>query len=161
LVENINVGIYRSLDPLHGRFIQVNPAMVKIFGYASVDEFMKINVSDLYKDQRERMLFLEEIADKGFVKDKELVLLKKDGTSIWTSITAKAQYDETDNIQWIDGVIEDITERKKLEGQLLQAQKLEAVGQLAGGVAHDFNNILTAIIGYAHFLKMGIKEMTL
>ena len=158
LVENINVGIYRNTGGLQGRFIQVNPAMVKIFGYDSIDEFIKVSVLDIYKNQSDRTLFIEEIAEKGFVKEKELLLQKKDGTSIWVSVTAKVQYDKNGDIQWIDGVIEDITERKKLEGQLLQAQKLEAVGQLAGGVAHDFNNILTAIIGYAHFLKMGIKE---
>ena len=55
-------------------------------------------------------------------------------------------------------VVRDITERKKLEDQLRHAQKMEAVGQLAGGVAHDFNNILNVIMGFGNLIEMNIKE---
>jgi signal transduction histidine kinase len=91
-------------------------------------------------------------------------LQKKDRTPIFCSVTAKVQYSQNGGIKWIDGVMEDITERKqaeeercKLEAQLLQAQKMEAIGQLAGGIAHDFNNLLTAVIGYGNLLKSEIS----
>ena len=158
LVENVNIGVFRNTLGSQGWFIQANPAMLKIFGYDSFEEFRKIFVSDLYQNPEERKLFIEELLKNGFAKDKELRLLKKDGTPIWASVTASLQYDEKGNIKWIDGVLEDITERKHLEDQLRHAQKMEAIGTLAGGIAHDFNNVLTAIIGYGNLLKDKIEK---
>ena len=83
-------------------------------------------------------------------------MLKKDRTPIWISANAKAHYDQSGRADWIDGILEDITEKKRLEMQLRQTQKMEAIGTLAGGIAHDFNNILTAIIGYANLLQMRV-----
>ena len=158
LVENVPIGVYRNTAGPHGRFLQANRAMVKIFGYDSIDEFMKIQVSDLYQDPEERKLFVEEISRNGFVKDRELLLRKRDGTPIWVSVTANVECDDKGNNKWIDGVLEDITLKRRLEEQLRQSQKMEAIGTLAGGIAHDFNNILTAIIGYAGLLKTGVSE---
>lgn len=157
LVDNLDVGVYRNTGP-HGRFIQANPAMVKIFGFDSLEEFMNVSVSDLYQNPDDRRLFVEEVSCNGSIKDRELALKKKDGTPIWTSVSASIKYDEKGEIKWLYGVIEDITERKKLEEQLRQAQKMEAIGTLAGGVAHDFNNILTAIIGYASLVRLRMDE---
>jgi PAS domain S-box-containing protein len=158
LVENVPIGVFRNTADPHGRFLQANRAMVRIFGYDSIDEFMNIQVSDLYQDPEERRLFVEEISLNGSVKDRELLLRKKDGTPIWVSVTANVECDDEGNIRWIDGVLEDITLKRRLEEQLRQSQKMEAIGTLAGGIAHDFNNILTAIIGYAGLLKTGVGQ---
>ncbi len=122
LIENINIGIYRNTGGPHGYFLQANPTMVKMFGYDSNEEFMKIPTYELYQDPEERKRFVEKIQKQGFVKDEKLELRKKDGTCIWGSVTAKVQYDENGGIKWIDGVIEDITERKRAEDALFESE---------------------------------------
>lgn len=154
LVDNLALGVFRNDGLPGGKFLQVNPAMVKMFGYESTVDFLSLSVDDLYQDPEERSLVLEEIATKGFVKDKEVRMRKRDGEQVWVSINSNAKYDNEGRLVWIDGIYEDITNKKQLELQLQQSQKMEAIGTLAGGVAHDFNNILTAIIGYGNLLKI-------
>ena len=115
LVENLNIGVYRNTLGPKGHFLQANPAMVKMFGYGSAQEFLLINVSDLYHDPKKREFFVEEITQKGALRAKELRLKKKDGTFFWCAVTAQVKRDESGNIEWIDGIIEDINERKLLE----------------------------------------------
>jgi signal transduction histidine kinase/ActR/RegA family two-component response regulator len=102
------------------------------------------------QDRKKLQQILEE---KGFVKDYEMELKRRDGKKLTFITAATAVKDESGRVIEYRGSRRDITEHKKLEQQLLQAQKMEAVGQLAGGVAHDFNNILSAIIGYGYLLK--------
>ncbi|RKY32346.1 MAG: hypothetical protein DRP74_02865 [Candidatus Omnitrophota bacterium] len=123
LVENVNIGVYRNTGGDHGYFLKVNPAFVKMFGYNSEKEVFGLRASDLYQDTSERKLFIKELLEKGFVKDKQLRLKKKDGTPIWASCTAKIMYDPRGEIKWIDGVIEDITERKLSEEKLKESQE--------------------------------------
>ncbi len=138
-----------------GKFIDINPAGVELLGYASKEELFQIDITkDLYVHSFDREHFQYILAHQGFVKDYEVLFRSKDGQQLSVLITATAVHDEKGTIIAYRGVIKDITERKRLEQQLLQAQKMEAVGQLAGGIAHDFNNILTAIIGFGTLLKM-------
>lgn len=123
LIENVNVGVYRNTGGPHGKFLHANLAIAKMFGYEDVEEFMQVAVSELYQKPQERKIFMEEVQKNGFVKNKELYLCKKDGSPIIASCTAKAQYDAHGNIRWIDGIIEDITERKKTEQELERAHK--------------------------------------
>ncbi len=118
LVENLNVGIYRNTGGPKGTFLQINPAIVRTFGYESAETFMEQNVSDLYVYPDERQQFVEMIQRQGECKNFELHLRKKNGSPIWCSSSATVQYDQKGDIQWMDGIIEDITERKKAEDVL-------------------------------------------
>jgi len=125
LIENVNFGIYRNTGGPHGRFLQSNPALARMFGYDSVEEFMKVTVSDLYQNPEERKIFIEEAERNGFLKEKEICLKRKDGTQFVGSCTSKVQYDEDGNIKWIDGVVQDITERKQAEEKLEKSSYYE------------------------------------
>jgi PAS domain S-box-containing protein len=154
LVDNVNVGVVRTGGDPHGRFLQANPATLKIFGFDSYEEMRNTEVAAVYQDAEERERFVAELKRSGSVRNLEIAMRKKDGTPIWVSLSSSVQYDETGGIKWLDSVIEEITERKRLQEQLQHAQKMEAIGTLAGGVAHDFNNLLTAIIGYGDLVKL-------
>ena len=123
LTENINVGIYRNSVGPKGKFIEANPAIIKIFGYESKDEFLSTNVSDLYQNSDNRKKFNEKILRFGFVKNEEEQLRKKDGTLFLASISAVAVKDENGEVKYYDGIIEDITKRKKVEEALRESEE--------------------------------------
>ncbi len=77
LVDNLNVGVYRNIGGPQDRFLQANPAIVKMFGYDSLEEFMKISVSDFYQNPEDRTSFVEEMQRNGSVKDKVLAVRKR------------------------------------------------------------------------------------
>lgn len=85
-------------------------------------------------------------------------IIHKNGPIRWVRNTPVPRYDDKGNLIAYDGMIKDITEQKQLESQLLHAQKMEAIGTLAGGISHDFNNMLTTIIGYGSLLRTEIKK---
>lgn len=110
IFNNINVGIYRNTPGPMGRFIEVNAALVKMFGYLNkVDFLRKVRPSDTYANPPERKKFSDLLMRKGFVKRQRLVFRKKDGSIVYGQVTATAVKDNTGKIKWFDGIIEDVT----------------------------------------------------
>ncbi len=153
LFNEAPIGLYRST--FDGKIVSFNSTAAKIFGYDETDEDIdKVSMGDLYANPKLRDEFLDRLNRKGKVFDSEILLRKKNGDKFWGLISAVIQKNKKDNTHYYDGFIYDITETKRLKDQLLQAQKMEAIGTLAGGIAHDFNNILGAIFGYAQLAKI-------
>jgi len=158
LTNNLHIGIYRNTPGSHGKCIEANPAIVEMFGYQSRDEFMAVNVANLYQNTEDRKKFKEEMSKYGSVNNYEVNLKKKNGTPFVGSVSAVAVKDAIGEMKYYDGIIEDVTGKKEVQLQLQQAQKMEAIGTLAGGIAHDFNNILSAIIGYTELSLSDIEK---
>lgn len=121
LVTNVNVGVYRATP--EGRFTQANPAMAKIFGYNTPEEILEKAVIDIYRNPADRKPFLDQLRAKIAIKNAEIAMKKKDGTPIWASLSVVAQYDENGEFTFMDGVLEDITERKQVEEELKKARE--------------------------------------
>ncbi len=143
-------------DPAR-RIIDVNQAGVELFGYTK-EELFSLDLERLYCNREDRELLWQKLYKSGFVGDFEVEMKRKNGEKITVHLSVTAIKDYAGRISGYQGIIHDMTERKKLERQLLQSQKMESVGILAGGVAHDFNNLLTAISGYGQILLERIPE---
>ncbi|MBC8384333.1 MAG: PAS domain S-box protein [Candidatus Cloacimonetes bacterium] len=118
LIDNVNIGVYRNTPGLQGKFIEVNPAIIKMFGYQNRREFLGINVTDLYQNPEDRKKFNDRMLNEGFVKDERLLLKKKDGTFFFGSLSTVAITDGTGEVIYYDGVITNINERIKAEEEI-------------------------------------------
>ncbi len=145
LVKNLPVAAYTTNS--HGYVASANPAMVRMFQAESVEDIYGTPVWKRYKNPEDRAFFLEQMQKRGKVDNYEMELVRGDGTPFWASVSANATLDHAGQIQTIDGIIRDISSTKALEIEMRKAQKLESIGVLAGGLAHDFNNIMTAVMG--------------
>src|SRR5262249_42861963 len=143
LFENALEGIFRSTP--EGRFLDVNPALARMLGYESVKEVLALKLpDDLYVDpgQRERLRAGYEAA--GVLDGVEVLWRKKSGEHIVVSLYARALRDAEARLYY-EGVVLDITERKRMEQKLRESEKLAATSRLAAGIAHEINNPLASI----------------
>ena len=158
LVENSPLGIV--LVDKHGWIVDLNPALLDIVGSPSAEATRAINV-----------LTFPPLMETGIARDfaqclesGEPISADRPYTSKWGKEThlryhLTATRDADGAIIGVQGIFEDLGDRLQMEAQLRQAQKMEAVGQLAGGIAHEFNNLLTIINGYADMaLQVGSPD---
>ena len=147
------------ITDLQGKIEYVNPKFLEVTGYSG--EELIGQKSNILKSGTMDGEFYQELwrtIGSGREWHGELHNRKKSGELFWESASISAVKNSEGSITHFVGVKEDITERKRAIDQLRQAQKMEAVGQLAGGVAHDFNNLLTVINGYSTLLIRALES---
>ena len=153
LVEHSVYGIFRATP--EGAFLDGNPALLSILGCHRMEDLQTVNLlRDVYRFPEQ---FLQHVADcrsRGMVHGAETEWRRRDGGTVTVRVHLR-RLSLPGGEEAMEFITEDVTELRAMERQLRQAQKFEAIGQLAGGVAHDFNNVVGAILGWA---ELGIEE---
>jgi PAS domain S-box-containing protein len=162
--ERFRLAFHTSPDSINlnrvsdGMYIDINRGFTDLTGYTYEDVIGKTSLEiNIWKDPDDRKRLIDGLMKTGFVRNLEAQFVRKNGEVGVGLMSARTLKIEDENV--ILSVTRDITERiqieeatKKLEKQLIQAQKLEAIGRLAGGIAHDLNNLLSPILGYSELL---------
>jgi len=149
-----------------GRIVAANNAMAQMLGYRDEAELKRRNAADLYADPRERELETRALLDEhGEIRGRPLKLKRKDGTVIEVLLSVR-KVQSWDNEQYYEGVCTDISElrraaeeRRRMESQLYLARKLESVGQLAAGIAHEINTPIQFVGDSVHFMREAFHQV--
>jgi len=155
LVENANEAIFVAQD----NYIKFpNPKTLEVTGFTE-QELAETPIPDMiHPEERDMVIerFTNMLRDKEVPSAYSFRVIVKSGNILWVMLN-------TALITWEGrpaslNFIQDITEQRNLEAQIMQSQKMESIGTLAGGIAHDFNNLLGGILGHASLMKMDVKE---
>ena len=152
IIDNSADGIYQSTPD--GKFVMVNPSMAGIFGYASPAEmiYQVQNIGiQIYADPADRQNMSEMITRQGHIENYEMQVLKKDGSRIWVSANIRILRNDDGTAQFYEGILEDISERKRAEEEILQLNK--SLEQFANITAHDLQEPIRMVSGFLGLLE--------
>ena len=152
--EQAGVGVART-DVATGEFVEFNRRFCEILGYTPEElqnlPFSAITHPQDLGDSLETLRRLQAGVMREYTWEKRY--FRKDGSVVWVALTVSAMWAAGEPPDFFIAIVQDITVRKQLEEQFRQAQKMDAIGQLSGGVAHDFNNVLAVIKGHIGLLQ--------
>ncbi len=158
LYNNTPVALY-SVDP-DGRLLSVSNHWLTLLGYRR-EEVIGSRSIDLMTPESRRLAIeagIPDVRQTGFARNLHFQFRRKSGEVLDALLSAFVEHDEAGRILRSMVVLIDITDRLRMEGQLLQAKKMEVVGQITGGLAHDFNNILAVVLGNLELLHAGFDD---
>ena len=135
-----------------GQIVTCNPAVASIFGFDSLEEAVSANFFAFLRSRQDGIELLETVRQHGMVDRHEMEMTQRNGDPVYVVARLIGNFTNGELTELHVYLFND-TKRKRLEQQLVQAQKMEGLGTLAGGIAHDFNNILAIILGYTNKLE--------
>jgi two-component system, cell cycle sensor histidine kinase and response regulator CckA len=150
LFDRVPIGLFRAA--VDGRLLETNSAAAELLGYADRGALVGVNLCELFIEPEDRCRWQRGLDQDHGLADVETRLRGTDGTTTWASLSARVSRDE-DGGMYYEGMMMDISARRQAEMELRQTERMEAIGNLAGGMAHDFNNLLGIILGAASLME--------